>query len=119
MADIAAKKITYTLSIIAFTLVTIVMGYHVIQPHTLSIPASQILLIGASIIALWFVIPRIIQANQIGERLSYIGLFTLIHLAYIHMNPVFIRVIALFMFITSVCLFILTVFPIRVKPSNS
>lgn len=106
-------------SLLPITLVNLGMGYHFIQPHMFSERSSQILLLTASLITLWIILPRLIYTTQTLEKMSYISLFVLIHLSYVYMNPMFIRVVSLFMFVNSVYFFIITAFPIQTKRSQA
>lgn len=110
------KNITWLLPT---TLFNIGMAYHLVQPHMFSERSSQLLLLVASLGIVWFVIPRLMKSRQVIEKMSYVSLFVLTHLSYLHMSPAFVREASMFILINVVCFFIATLSHIRIQHTKT
>ena len=103
----------HSLNIFLYTVAVIGMAYLLVNPRALPIRGYQIILILANVLLVWMIVPIIIKTKNYYVKASLVSLVALIQLSHIHMDPVFIQRLSVYMIINLIVKFILSVLPSR------
>ena len=105
------KSSLNNLNIFLYTVAVIGMCYLLVNPRALPIRGHQIILILADVLLVWVIVPIIIKTKNYYVKASLVSLVALIQLSHIHMDPVFIQRLSVYMIINIIVKFILSVLP--------
>ena len=107
------KSSLNSLNVLLYTVAVIGMSYLLVNPRALPIRGYQIILILANVLLVWVIVPIIIKTTNYYVKASLVSLVALIQLSHIHMDPVFIQRLSVYMIINLIVKFILSVLPSR------
>lgn len=107
------KNSLNSLNILLYTVAVIGMSYLLVFPRALPIRGYQSILLVADVLLVWVIVPIIIKTKNYYVKANLVSLVALIQLLHIHMDPVFIQYLSVYMIINIIGKLILSILPSR------